>query len=389
MSARNANPLKVSLLKHIHKLIDCLVNIRDESGEFLMTLEDGRVIDTKGWNDWEWTHGIGLYGLLKYYEITGDKDALEISLAWFKERFEIGTTKNVNTMSPLLTAAYLHEAKNADFLVHMDSWAEWVMYDMPRTEEGGLQHITYLVVNHQQLWDDTLMMTVLPLAKIGLVLDRPRYVEEAKRQFLLHIKYLQDIQTGLWFHGIHTDRNCEFNFLAEQLTYVGWTFDGRHHFGKARWGRGNCWITVAIPDFIEMLKLSETDGIRQYLVTSLVAQIDALVKLQDQATGLWHTILDDETSYLESSCTAGFAYGILKALRLRLLPKEERYVDSAKKAIQGVLANITPEGELKLVSFGTPVFDDIEEYKKIPLTSMPYGQSLALLALTEYLRTFV
>ncbi|GAV99146.1 glycoside hydrolase family 105 protein [Lentinula edodes] len=348
MSARNANPLKVSLLKHIHKLIDCLVNIRDESGEFLMTLEDGRVIDTKGWNDWEWTHGIGLYGLLKYYEITGDKDALEISLAWFKERFEIGTTKvslfqilvwlvfsflqNVNTMSPLLTAAYLHEAKNADFLVHMDSWAEWVMYDMPRTEEGGLQHITYLVVNHQQLWDDTLMMTVLPLAKIGLVLDRPRYVEEAKRQFLLHIKYLQDIQTGLWFHG--------------------WTFDGRHHFGKARWGRGNCWITVAIPDFIEMLKLSETDGIRQYLVTSLVAQIDALVKLQDQATGLWHTILDDETSYLESSCTAGFAYGILKALRLRLLPKEERYMDSAKKAIQGVLANITPEGELKLVSFG-------------------------------------
>ncbi|KAJ3916362.1 glycoside hydrolase family 105 protein [Lentinula edodes] len=369
MSARNANPLKVSLLKHIHKLIDCLVNIRDESGEFLMTLEDGRVIDTKGWNDWEWTHGIGLYGLLKYYEITGDKDALEISLAWFKERFEIGTTKNVNTMSPLLTAAYLHEAKNADFLVHMDSWAEWVMYDMPRTEEGGLQHITYLVVNHQQLWDDTLMMTVLPLAKIGLVLDRPRYVEEAKRQFLLHIKYLQDIQTGLWFHG--------------------WTFDGRHHFGKARWGRGNCWITVAIPDFIEMLKLSETDGIRQYLVTSLVAQIDALVKLQDQATGLWHTILDDETSYLESSCTAGFAYGILKALRLRLLPKEERYMDSAKKAIQGVLANITPEGELKIVSFGTPVFDDIEEYKKIPLTSMPYGQSLALLALTEYLRTFV
>ncbi|KAJ3988127.1 glycoside hydrolase family 105 protein [Lentinula detonsa] len=369
MSARNANPLKVSLLKQIHNIINCLVNIKDETGEFLMTLEDGRVIDTKGWNDWEWTHGIGLYGLLKLHKITGDVHALDISLAWFRERFEIGTTKNVNTMSPLLTAAYLHEAKKADYLVHLDSWAEWVMYDMPRTEEGGLQHITYLVVNYQQLWDDTLMMSVLPLAKIGLVLDRPHYVEEAKRQFLLHIKYLQDIQTGLWFHG--------------------WTFDGRHHFGKARWGRGNCWVTVAIPDFIEMLNLPETDGLRRYLVTSLVAQIDALVKCQDQATGLWHTVLDDENSYLESSCTAGFAYGILKALRLRLIPKEERYTNSAKKAIQGVLANITPEGELKLVSFGTPVFDNIEEYRRVPLTSMPYGQSLALLALTEYLRTYV
>ncbi|KAG6833727.1 hypothetical protein H0H87_001159 [Tephrocybe sp. NHM501043] len=104
-------------------------------------------------------------------------------------------------MSPLLTAAYLHEAKFADYRVHLDSWAEWVMYDMPRTEEGGLQHITYLVDNHQQLWDDTLMMSVLPLAKIGLVLGRDEYIEEAKRQFLLHIKYLADQQTGLWFHG--------------------------------------------------------------------------------------------------------------------------------------------------------------------------------------------
>ncbi|KAF5393941.1 hypothetical protein D9757_000167 [Collybiopsis confluens] len=369
MSSQNVNLLKISVLKHIRNLINCLVNIKDESGEFIMTLEDGRKIDTKGWNDWEWTHGIGLYGLLKLHEITGDKDALDISLAWFKDRFEIGTTKNVNTMSPLLSAAYIHEAKKADYLVHLDSWAEWVMYDMPRTDEDGLQHITYLTPNYQQLWDDTLMMSVLPLTKIGLVLHRPHYVEEAKRQFLLHIKYLQDVQTGLWFHA--------------------WSFDGRHNFCNARWGRGNCWVTVAIPDFIEMLQLSETDGVRKFLVTSLVAQIDALVKCQDQASGLWHTILDDDTSYLESSCTAGFAYGILKALRLRLIPKEERYLTAAKKAVDGILANITPEGELKLVSFGTPVFSDVEEYKKIPLTAMPYGQSLALIALTEYLRTFI
>ena len=36
----------------IRLLIDGLVNITDTTGEFLMTLEDGRVIDTKGWNDW-------------------------------------------------------------------------------------------------------------------------------------------------------------------------------------------------------------------------------------------------------------------------------------------------------------------------------------------------
>jgi unsaturated rhamnogalacturonyl hydrolase len=44
---------KEAALNHIKKLIDCLVNITDETGEFLLRLDDGRIIDTKGWNDWE------------------------------------------------------------------------------------------------------------------------------------------------------------------------------------------------------------------------------------------------------------------------------------------------------------------------------------------------
>ena len=64
-------------------------------------------------------------------------------------------------------------------------------------------------------------------------------------------------------------------------------------------------------------------------------------------------------------------------------------MSAAEKAVKAVLENISERGELQRVSFGTPVFDEVKEYKKIPLTSMPYGQSLALLALTEYLRTFL
>ena len=58
--------------RQIQLLIRNLVEIKDTSGEFLLRLPDGRVIDTKGWNDWEWTHGIGLYGILKYYQQTND-----------------------------------------------------------------------------------------------------------------------------------------------------------------------------------------------------------------------------------------------------------------------------------------------------------------------------
>jgi unsaturated rhamnogalacturonyl hydrolase len=86
----------------IDSLIQQLVNIKNETGVFLLKL-DGRVIDTKGWKSWEWTHGIGLYGLWKYHTLTDSTSCLEIIEALFAAWFaEGGTTKNVNTMAAKL-----------------------------------------------------------------------------------------------------------------------------------------------------------------------------------------------------------------------------------------------------------------------------------------------
>lgn len=55
------------------------------------------------------------------------------------------------------------------------------------------------------------------------------------------------------------------------------------------------------------------DSLREFLLSTLNAQVAALAKYQDES-GLWHTLINDSNSYLESSATAGFAYGILKAV---------------------------------------------------------------------------
>lgn len=352
----------------IDRLTENLINIKDETGEFLLRLEDGRVIDTKGWAGWEWTHGVGLYGMYKAWELTGDPKLWSIMTDWFAARFSEGTpSRNINTVAPFLTLAYLYERSGErTYLPYLDVWAEWVMKGLPRTEEGGFQHIVYNSVNHQQLWDDTLMMSVMPLTKIGILLNRPAYVEEAKRQFLLHIKYLVDRRTGLWFHG--------------------WTFEGRHNFANALWARGNSWITIAIPEFLELLDLPEEDAVRRVLVDTLEAQVKALARFQ-APSGLWRTILDDETSYEEASASAGFASGILKAVRKGYLPAE--YEEIGLRGAKAVCDHISPEGELTQVSFGTPVFMSVDEYKKIPLTSMPFGQAMALLTLGEVLYQYV
>jgi unsaturated rhamnogalacturonyl hydrolase len=351
----------------IHKVTDNLITIQDETGQFLLRLDDGRVIDTKGWAGWEWTHGVGLYGMYQYYRQTGDRKMREIIDGWFADRFAEGaTTKNVNTMAPFLTLAYRYEeTRDPSYLPWLESWAEWAMYEMPRTEHGGMQHITLAEENHQQMWDDTLMMTVLPLAKIGKLLNRPEYVEEATYQFLLHVQNLMDRESGLWFHG--------------------WNYEGCHNFAKARWARGNSWLTIVIPDFLELVDLPENNAVRRYLVQVLESQVAALAKCQDDS-GLWHTLLDDPHSYLEASATAGFAYGILKGIRKRYLDKE--YAEIAEKAMQGIVKNISPDGELMQVSFGTGMGSNLDFYRQIPLTSMPYGQAMAILCLGEYLRIY-
>jgi unsaturated rhamnogalacturonyl hydrolase len=136
-------------------------------------------------------------------------------------------------------------------------------------------------------------------------------------------------------------------------------------------------------------------------VSTLRRQCDALVKLQDAQTGLWHTLLDDPTSYVETSAAAGFAAGMFMALRLvsreapagrRLLTFRvgqgyiagEQYAHAATTALAGVIAQIRPDGEVENVSFGTAMGSDLEFYRRIRITPMPYGQALAMLALVEW-----
>ncbi|EMR68686.1 putative glycosyl hydrolase family protein [Eutypa lata UCREL1] len=372
----------------IDLLISQLVGLKDSNQEFVYRLPNGGTLDTKSWNGWDWTHGVGLYGIWKYYELTGRPDLLQIIEDWFQSHFKAGGTENnINTMSVFLTLAYVYEKTgNQTYLPWLEAWAEWAMHDLPRTQYDGMQHITYVKTNAEQLWDDTLMITALPLAKIGKLLNRPHYVEEALRQICILIQYLFDHKTGLFFHG------WKFDTAAEKE--VG------HNFAEARWARGNSWITIVVPEMLELLENDSSSpamgALRSHLLNTLEAQCRQLARLQDVDSGLWRTLLDhpvSEGSYLEASATAGFAYGILKARRKRYLAADIRvpdmtrtYDDVAESAMKGVLDNVSPEGELLQTSFGTGMGDTLQFYKDIAKTAMPYGQAMAIMALVEYAR---
>ena len=95
---------------------------------------------------------------------TGEQAAFDYLIKWFDEHIERGLPgKNVNSMSPCLTLSFLWEhTGNEKYLEICREWAEYAMYKLPRTTEGGIQHVTIDSDNYQQLWDDTLYDGAVP-----------------------------------------------------------------------------------------------------------------------------------------------------------------------------------------------------------------------------------
>ena len=147
----------------------------------------------------------------------------------------------------------------------------------------------------------------------------------------MHIKYLCDKNTGLFYHG--------------------WTFNERNNFGGVFWCCGNSWFTLGILDYIDMFNGTMNAGLKTFIVDTYKAKVEKLKELQDKKTGLWHTVLTDPDSYVEISGTAAITAGILKGIRYGIL--YDSYLPCAKAAIEGILNQIDEDGTVLQVSGGT------------------------------------
>lgn len=332
----------------------------------------GQIARDFGIEEWDWPQGIGLFGLCRLQQYYGDNRYDAFMDKYFSDNLVRGLpSKNINTTAPYhALLEYAYRTGNKTYQDMCLARADWLMDDLPRTEDGGFQHVTSAVgdrngveLHEGQLWTDTLFMAASYMNKCGQFFRRPDFSQEAIRQFLIHIKYLYDKQTRLFYHG--------------------WTFNGRNNFGGIFWCRGNSWFTYSLIDLVDNFPFYPLpDGIRTYLLDTWRAQVDALMSLQDP-DGLWHTVLDDPDSYLEASGSAAIAAGILKGCTLGVL--DGGYRSAAERAVESLCRNISDDGTLMRVSAGTGIGMDAEHYKNILIHPMAYGQALALLALTQAL----
>jgi unsaturated rhamnogalacturonyl hydrolase len=214
-------------------------------------------------------------------------------------------------------------------------------------------------VNPGELWDDTLFMAGLFLARYGQASGRAELVDEAVRQFLVHTRYLSDPETGLWFHG--------------------WTFEGRHNFARARWARGNAWVTACILDLFETGVLAgQRADVSARGADGAGARRCCRCKPHRAPGGRCSTT---RPAMRKSAPPPGLPMACSRPRGRASAGRTGR--QPGRRAVGAVLANIDAGGTVQNVSYGTRMGHDLQFYRDIPLQPTGYGQALAILCLVE------
>jgi rhamnogalacturonyl hydrolase YesR len=225
-----------------------------------------------------------------------------------------------------------------------------------------------------EVWVDLSYFTAPAMARYGSLLGDRAKIEWAANQMLAHLNRLLDPATGLFWHVAYVEKKSHSPCL---------------------WARGNSWFSIASADVLQVLDLQDTGedlrgpnpggSIRKKLdaiENAVVRQLNAVIALQD-ASGLWHTVIDRPDAYLEASAAAGFAYalGWASFYRYRGLDLARARIAYAR-ALNAICRKINGQGEFADVSQQTPP-GDFEFYNSIEVGTAPYATGICLQALSN------
>jgi unsaturated rhamnogalacturonyl hydrolase len=146
------------------------------------------------------------------------------------------------------------------------------------------------------------------------------------------------------------------------------------------WGRGDGWVLMSLAETLEAM--NPRDPQYQELASIARKLAKGLTSAQD-ADGLWHTVLDDPKSYPECSATAMFAYGMLKLVRLGVLP--HTFHARALRAWDAINLRYVKDGLVIGVSAGTDP-KGADAYRSKPVGTETWGTGAYLLAASEIAR---
>jgi unsaturated rhamnogalacturonyl hydrolase len=193
---------------------------------------------------------------------------------------------------------------------------DWLARDAPRAGDGTLYHL----IDGREVWADTVYMVVPFLALSGRADLAVRQIEGHRERLCR-----EGVYAAIWSEDTGTLRRAD------------------------RWGGGNGWVVAGIA---RALRLAPSLP-REPLAGHAREVLDACLALR-RPDGLFHDVLDDPATFVETNAAQMFAYAALTGAADGWLPAS--YAEVGRDLLAAATAKVDEHGVVR-GACGSPAFD--------------------------------
>jgi rhamnogalacturonyl hydrolase YesR len=222
---------------------------------------------------------------------------------------------------------------------------QWILPDNPNEIEKKWHDRGYSW--QTRLWIDDMFMITAVQAQAYLVTGDKKYINRAAEEMVLYLDEIQR-ENGLFYH-------------APDAPYF--------------WGRGNGWMAAGMAEILRMMPKDNPH--RPKIEAAYKKMMQTLLRYQAY-DGMWRQLIDDPTSWKETSSTAMFTYAMITGVKNGWLDKKA-YGAAARKAWISLLTYLDEDYNLREVCMGTGTKNSYRHYIDRPRqTGDLHGQAALL-----------
>lgn len=313
------------------------------------------------YNDWTYSMGVVLAGMIQATEATGDARFADYALRNFDFVFdhlpyfraqarEFGPQKDgyrrliemrelddCGAIGAALVRAYGLK-KDPRYREGIDLVERHVTKVQPRLPDGTLCRPRPQPVS---LWIDDAYMSIPFLAQMGALTGEKAWFDDAARQV-----------TGMSARLFHDDAG---------LYDHSWFENALPADPRFFWGRGAGWMLMAMAELLSAMPEDHPD--RPKVLDQYRRAVRGVGAVQG-GSGLWHQLLDREDSYLETSASAMFTFAVARGVNRGWL--STAWAPVAQTGWQAVARRVRSDGRIEGICVGTTAAYDAVYYYNRP-----------------------
>lgn len=337
-------------------------------------------VDTRlgEFNEWTYSNGASLAGMLLVAETTGDRRFLDYALKNFdfivdhlgyfrrqaqafglqrggyRRLLEMRELDDCGAIGAALVRAY-QKKPDPRYRELIDLTADFISNKMSRMPDGTLARTRPWPVS---IWVDDFYMSIPFLAHMGALTGERKYFDDAAKQVIQMSARLFDANTGLYDHTWFGDMEPDPRFY---------------------WGRGAGWALMATAELLTVIPDTHPDRAAVLAIFRRAAQ--GVIAVQG-SMGLWHQMLDKTDSYLETSASAMFTFALARGVNRGWLPPT--YAPAAQAGWRALEQRVRADGMIEGICVSTTAASDLTYYYSRPTDlAAPQGYGALLMAGAE------